>query len=80
MSRGLALAPRLAGEPVVDLLFDPQTSGGLLFGVSAERGETALAALRRAGDTRAAVIGEVTDPRGDGALFAVSAAPVGDAA
>ena len=60
-----------AALPVLDALFDPQTSGGLLFGVPAARAAGALTALRAAGDTRAAVIGEVTPPRGDLALFEV---------
>jgi selenide,water dikinase len=41
------------------LLFDPQTSGGLLFGVAEERAEEAVAALREARDGGAAVIGRV---------------------
>jgi selenide,water dikinase len=41
------------------LLFDPQTSGGLLFGMAAAHAEAALAALREAGDAEAAVIGHV---------------------
>jgi selenide,water dikinase len=69
--RGLAVAPGLAGQSALELLFDPQTSGGLLFGVPAERADEAVAALRRAGDVRAAVIGEVAGSRGDGALFGV---------
>ncbi len=50
-----ALEAKLDGA----LLFDPQTSGGLLFGVPAERAEAALAALREAGELAAAVIGRV---------------------
>ena len=60
-------------HPALDILFDPQTSGGLLFAVPAERAEAALAALCAAGDAHAAVIGEVTAPRADGALFEVVA-------
>ena len=41
------------------LLFDPQTSGGLLFGVAEERAEGALSALRAAGEVAAAEIGVV---------------------
>ena len=36
-------------DAVRDLLFDPQTSGGLLISVSAESADTALAALKKAG-------------------------------
>jgi selenide,water dikinase len=60
-----------ARRPALDLLFDPQTSGGLLLGIPAERGEPLLRALREVGDTRAAVIGVVAPPRPDGALIEV---------
>jgi selenide,water dikinase len=69
--RALSVAPDVAGMPVVDVLFDPQTSGGLLFGVRAERAGETVAALRAGGDARAAVIGEVMPARPDGALFEV---------
>jgi selenide,water dikinase len=42
------------------LLVDPQTSGGLLFAVSAAHAEPALRALHEAGDTTAASIGTIT--------------------
>ena len=44
----------------VDLLLDPQTSGGLLIGVAETGAEGLLAALRRAGCAEAAVVGRVT--------------------
>jgi selenide,water dikinase len=40
-------------------LFDPQTSGGLLFGVRADQADSLLAKLREASDIAAAIIGEV---------------------
>jgi selenide,water dikinase len=43
----------------VELLFDPQPSGGLVFGVPAPDAALAVAALRAAGDTRANAIGRV---------------------
>jgi selenide,water dikinase len=52
-------AGRLEARPEGALLFDPQTSGGLLFGVSAERAHAALTALREGGDEEAACIGRV---------------------
>jgi selenide,water dikinase len=55
----LLVAPELAGRAELDALFDPQTSGGLLFGVAPEREAKALAALRRGGDPGAAAIGTV---------------------
>jgi selenide,water dikinase len=71
--RGIRIDAAAAGHPAIEALFDPQTSGGLLFGVAPERAAEALARLRTAGDLGAATIGEVTPPRPDGALFEVVA-------
>jgi selenide,water dikinase len=49
---------RRADDPVTALLVDPQTAGGLLAGVPAERAEPCLARLNELG-YRAAVIGRV---------------------
>ncbi len=54
--RDLDRAQALPGWP---LLFDPQTAGGLLAGVPAERAEACVSALHAAGYGFAAVIGEV---------------------
>ena len=69
-------AARGSGATDVDfaLGFDPQTSGGLLFGVDEARVDEALAALREAGDSQAAWIGEVGAARGDGVLFELCSA------
>jgi len=48
-----------------ELLFDPQTSGGLLFAIPGGEAEAALAALKAAGVSHAAVIGEVENGRGN---------------
>ena len=71
--RALRVTEAAQRHSALDILFDPQTSGGLLFAMPAERVEATLAALRAAGDAQAAVIGEVTPPRSDGALFEVVA-------
>jgi len=47
--------PGASAEPAVALLFDPQTSGGLLAGVPAARAARCVAALRAAGIAAAAV-------------------------
>jgi selenide,water dikinase len=52
-------ARELEARPAGALLFDPQTSGGLLFGVAEERADAAVAALHEAGDPGAAAIGHV---------------------
>jgi selenide, water dikinase len=44
-----------------DLLFDPQTSGGLLIAVTAAEADQLVAALRGNGVTSAAIVGEVVD-------------------
>ncbi len=42
-----------------DVLFDPQTSGGLLISVSAEKSQGMVLALKARGVEIAAVVGEV---------------------
>jgi len=44
---------------LVDLLYDPQTSGGLLIAVAAEKADLLLEKLHSAGIAEAAIIGEV---------------------
>ncbi len=67
---GIAWGEKTAG-PAAELLFDPQTSGGLLLALPEERVDAALEALRRGGDVSAARIGTLRPPRADGALIAV---------
>jgi len=69
--RGIRIAAAAAAHSSVEVLFDPQTSGGLLFGIARERTREALERIRAAGDSSAAVIGEVTPAHPDGALFEV---------
>jgi selenide,water dikinase len=49
-----------APQHVADLVFDPQTSGGLLFAVESGRAEAVLGELHDK-DLRAAIVGEVVD-------------------
>jgi selenide,water dikinase len=72
LRRRLSIARELGSEPALELLFDPQTSGGLLLGVAADRCEATLASLRAGGDRAAAWIGRVEARRPDGRLFSVA--------
>jgi selenide,water dikinase len=47
------------GAPLQELIFDPQTSGGLLIAVAANRAAALVSDLHANGDTRAAVIGRI---------------------
>jgi selenide,water dikinase len=57
-----ATDPNLAHRPAFSLLFDPQTSGGLLVSVPAAGAADFVQALRVSGYGDAAVIGEVVPP------------------
>ncbi len=64
-------SPWITVDPAVplslsDLMFDPQTSGGLLIGISKVRAEALLASLKANGSQVAAIVGYVTkqDPEG----------------
>jgi selenide, water dikinase len=47
------------GDVMLDILFDPQTSGGLFMSVNADKASLLLAKLKEAGVTDAAIVGEV---------------------
>jgi selenide,water dikinase len=50
---------------IQDILFDPQTSGGLLISVLRERAELLLNKLKQNGVKEAAIVGEVVaEPKG----------------
>lgn len=51
---------RVSGHPLYPLLFDPQTAGGLLAGVPAERADDCIKALHQLGLYQAQVIGRIT--------------------
>ncbi len=61
-------------HPAFDILFDPQTSGGLLAGIPEQSAERCLADLRAAGYSTARRIGSVRPPTADG-LVAIEGLP-----
>jgi selenide,water dikinase len=52
-------APGGLPDRVLDILFDPQTSGGLFIAVSSDRADLLLSRLRQNGVVEAAIVGEV---------------------
>ena len=65
----------IAGEGITQLMlelcFDPQTSGGLLIAVAKEKAEKLLKALHKSGINNAAIIGHVTTT-GNGAVKVIT--------
>ena len=62
----------LTGHPAFPLLFDPQTSGGLLAGIPESNAASCLASLREAGYDRSARIGTVGSPSAEGTLLSIA--------
>jgi selenide,water dikinase len=58
-------------DPALAALFDPQTSGGLLFGIDPRVAGRLVSTLHDGGDSSAAVIGRVNPPRSDGVRLRV---------
>ena len=60
----IEIASHISPE-MVDILFDPQTSGGLLISVSQEKADELFEQLKKGGVLEAAIIGEVVpEPKG----------------
>jgi selenide,water dikinase len=74
--RGIFIRPDAVAHPNLPLLFDPQTSGGLVFGLPAPRAGLAVARLREAGDGAATIIGWVAPARVGGPPLEVRAGNV----
>ena len=71
--RGIIVRDDAATSARFHLLFDPQTCGGLVFGVPGDRADEAVERLRQSGCRGAARIGTTMNPREDGALIEVVA-------
>jgi len=56
---------------LTDLIFDPQTSGGLIFAIAPHHAAECVKALEDAGVSSPAIIGEVTAPHPNGRLKAI---------
>ncbi len=57
----VAAGDGIESDGALDVLYDPQTSGGLLFAVAREKARDALHALAAAGYADAAIIGTIAD-------------------
>ena len=64
LRRALRNQAEMVAHPRYPLIFDPQTAGGLLASVPADRAEACLSALRALGYIRAMAIGRIL-PQGD---------------
>jgi selenide,water dikinase len=59
LRRAIRNLDSVAGDLRYPALFDPQTAGGLLASVPADRAEACIAALHAAGYAQAAIVGRV---------------------
>jgi len=71
LRRALRLPDGAADAPTYPLLFDPQTSGGLLAGIPEPRAGDCVDELRSLGYDRAVVIGRALERSGEAAAVAV---------
>jgi selenide,water dikinase len=62
LRRGLRNGADFVNDPRYALLFDPQTAGGMLASVPADRAGDCVQALKDAGYAQAAIIGRITAP------------------
>ncbi len=74
VKRAFKIESSAASHRRLELLFDPQTSGGLLVGLEPDAAASMVSRLNERGH-RAAVIGNVEPPRADGAVIRVVANP-----
>lgn len=70
LNEAVAFAPNVA-QSTQDVLYDPQTSGGLLVAAAPDKAETMLAQMRQQGLREAAIVGKVM-PAGEKLITVVS--------
>ncbi|MEZ4269617.1 MAG: selenide, water dikinase SelD [Myxococcota bacterium] len=76
--RGAVVTAEAAAHPLLELTVDPQTSGGLLFGVPADRAAGAVEALAASGHSAAVVgrvVASVAGAAGQSAGVSIQASP-----
>jgi len=71
-ARGLTIQSDLAGDPRLELLFDPQTSGGLLLALPSSSAEELVAEVTAKTGLAAAIIGDVVESVGPEAFSVVA--------
>jgi selenide,water dikinase len=67
----MELTEKTATNPLLQALFDPQTSGGLLASVPSSQAESCLAALKRSGLESARIIGDVLHTKAEKPLITI---------
>ncbi|MGB1142037.1 MAG: selenide, water dikinase SelD, partial [Halioglobus sp.] len=73
----LEIAPPLGRDPIVEVIFDPQTAGGMLVAVSHAAAQSLVDDLHSAGCQDAAIVGLIAERR-NGACIRVEAGPAPD--
>ncbi|NJO39127.1 MAG: selenide, water dikinase SelD [Cyanobacteria bacterium CRU_2_1] len=68
-ARSIANLANVRDRPLYPILFDPQTSGGLLAAVPGDRAEACLAALQSQGYSQSRIIGRVLPQRGERSIL-----------
>jgi len=72
LRRSVANHDEVCGERLYPLLFDPQTSGGLLAAIPANRVSECIAQLRQEAAPEAVVIGQIMGPASQGSIELIS--------